>query len=95
MMTIDEIKKLAKLAHLSITTEEIEKYKDINDILAFVETIKKTDTQHIKPMTHPISMTQRLREDQVTEENQRPDLQKIVPQPMESGLYLVPAVLED
>jgi aspartyl-tRNA(Asn)/glutamyl-tRNA(Gln) amidotransferase subunit C len=44
-------------------------------------------------MSHAQDVTQRLREDKVTEDNQRELFQSIAPQ-VEGGLYLVPQVIE-
>jgi len=51
------------------------------------------DTKDIQPMAHPLDATQRLREDKVTEENQRDKFQAVAPS-AEKGLYLVPKVIE-
>ena len=51
------------------------------------------DTEDVEPMAHPTDAVQRLRPDEVTEENQREKFQSIAPQ-AESGLYLVPKVIE-
>jgi aspartyl-tRNA(Asn)/glutamyl-tRNA(Gln) amidotransferase subunit C len=55
--------------------------------------MKKVDTTNISPMSHGQSVTQRLREDIVTEKNQREKLQKIAPE-VNGGLYIVPQVIE-
>lgn len=44
-------------------------------------------------MAHPMDASQRLRADQVTETNQRDYFQKHAPA-TESGLYLVPRVID-
>jgi aspartyl-tRNA(Asn)/glutamyl-tRNA(Gln) amidotransferase subunit C len=44
-------------------------------------------------MSHAQDLSQRLREDRVTETNQRELFQSIAPQ-VEAGLYLVPQVIE-
>ncbi|MDP1940097.1 MAG: Asp-tRNA(Asn)/Glu-tRNA(Gln) amidotransferase subunit GatC, partial [Gallionella sp.] len=50
-------------------------------------------TTGIAPMSHAQDLSQRLRADNVTETNQRELFQSIAPQ-VESGLYLVPQVIE-
>jgi aspartyl-tRNA(Asn)/glutamyl-tRNA(Gln) amidotransferase subunit C len=44
-------------------------------------------------MSHGIDVVQRLRDDRVTETDQRAAFQAIAPQ-VENGLYLVPKVIE-
>jgi len=51
------------------------------------------DTDGIEPLAHPHDANQRLREDVVTEENQRELLQSNAPQ-TDAGLFLVPKVIE-
>ena len=55
--------------------------------------MQAVDTQGIEPMSHAQDVSQRLREDTVTEVNQRELFQSIAPQ-VEAGLYLVPQVIE-
>ncbi|MES9845455.1 MAG: Asp-tRNA(Asn)/Glu-tRNA(Gln) amidotransferase subunit GatC, partial [Candidatus Sedimenticola sp. 6PFRAG5] len=50
-------------------------------------------TEGVVPMAHPLHMVQRLREDVVTETNQRDNFQSVAPL-TEDGLYLVPKVIE-
>ena len=55
--------------------------------------VSLVDTSDVEPMAHPLQMSQRLREDRVTEENQRELFQSIAPATA-NGLYLVPKVIE-
>ncbi|OUS31732.1 asparaginyl/glutamyl-tRNA amidotransferase subunit C [Gammaproteobacteria bacterium 45_16_T64] len=89
-----EITKIAKLARLTINDEKIPEYTaSLSSILDLVEQLQAVDTNNIEPMAHPLDATQRLREDAVTETNQRDDYQKIAPA-TEDGLYLVPKVID-
>jgi aspartyl-tRNA(Asn)/glutamyl-tRNA(Gln) amidotransferase subunit C len=93
-ITHDEIKKIAHLARIKITEEETDAtIKKLSGILNLIEDMKKVDTTNISPMSHSQSVTQRLREDIVTEANQREKLQKIAPE-VNNGLYIVPQVIE-
>ena len=93
-ITHDEIKKIAHLARIKITEEEADAtIKKLSGILNLIEDMKKVDTTNISPMSHSQSVTQRLREDIVTEKNQREKLQKIAPE-VTPGLYIVPQVIE-
>ena len=51
------------------------------------------DTTAVEPLAHPLEATQRLRVDEVTETDNREHFQQVAPQ-TESGLYLVPQVIE-
>jgi aspartyl-tRNA(Asn)/glutamyl-tRNA(Gln) amidotransferase subunit C len=55
--------------------------------------MKSVDTTNVSPMAHPMDARQRLREDEVTESNQREKFQRIAPD-VENGFYRVPKVIE-
>ncbi|NOX77136.1 MAG: Asp-tRNA(Asn)/Glu-tRNA(Gln) amidotransferase subunit GatC [Gammaproteobacteria bacterium] len=89
-----DIKKIAHLARLAISEDDIPKYtQNLSDILGLVEQMSATDTRGVTPMAHPLDAQQRLRADVVTEKNQREQFQKNAPS-VESGLFLVPQVIE-
>lgn len=97
MTTINkaDVEKIAHLARLSVAEEEISEYaRNLTNILELAEKINNAETEHLCPMAHPLeSLTQRLREDDVTEINQRDKYQAIAPL-TEDGVYLVPKVIE-
>jgi aspartyl-tRNA(Asn)/glutamyl-tRNA(Gln) amidotransferase subunit C len=95
-MSLDasEIKKIAHLARLGINADDIPEYsRNLSDILAFVEQLNAVDTSGVEPLAHPLEATQRLRADVVTETDNRDDFQQLALE-TESGLYLVPQVIE-
>ncbi len=95
-MSLDrtDIEKIARLARLSITEDDIPKYvRDLSNILALVAQLGEVDTTGVEPMAHPLEITARLRPDRVTETNQRDLYQKIAPATAR-GYYLVPKVIE-
>lgn len=88
------VEKIAHLARLGINADDIPGYaRNLTDILAFVEQLNSVDTTGVEPLAHPLDATQRLRADEVTETNNREHFQQIAPE-TESGLYLVPQVIE-
>ena len=90
----DEIKKIATLARLKIEASDIPGYvTNLSNILDLVEQMNGVNTDGVVPMSHPLDAVQRLREDVVTESNQREHFQAIAPS-TEDGLYLVPRVIE-
>ncbi|RUM94616.1 MAG: Asp-tRNA(Asn)/Glu-tRNA(Gln) amidotransferase GatCAB subunit C [Thiothrix sp.] len=90
----DEVEKIAYLARLQIDAKDVPQYtQDLSGILELVEQMEAVDTEGVKPMAHPQDITQRLRDDEVTETDQREKFQEIAPL-TESGLYLVPKVLD-
>ena len=95
-MTLDSdtVKKIAQLARLEIEATAIPGYAtNLSNILQLVEQMNAVNTDQVQPMAHPLDASQRLRDDVVTESNQRDHFQSIAPQ-VENGLYLVPKVIE-
>ena len=89
-----EVEKIAQLARLHISDSEIDEVTGrITDILALIDQMQSVDTDTVVPLAHPLDLTQRLREDDVTEFNRRGELQLLAPK-VEQGLYLVPKVIE-
>jgi len=94
-LTHADIKKIAHLARLSLSEEDVALYTpQLSHILEFVEQMNQIDTTQVEPLAHPFETTIRLRTDKVTETNQRDTFQAIAPQ-VEAGFYLVPKVIED
>ena len=88
------MKKLAKLARIAVTESEVAHMQsEIAQIFTLIEEMQTVDTSGVTPMTHALELTQRLREDLVTESDQRGAFQAIAPA-VEGGLYLVPKVIE-
>ncbi|MDQ3259609.1 MAG: Asp-tRNA(Asn)/Glu-tRNA(Gln) amidotransferase subunit GatC [Burkholderiales bacterium] len=93
-LTEADIKRIARLARIAVSDQETETIRgELSNIFRLIETMQAVDTTHVAPMSHSEGMTQRLREDRVTETDQRQLLQSVAPQ-VEAGLYLVPKVFE-
>jgi aspartyl-tRNA(Asn)/glutamyl-tRNA(Gln) amidotransferase subunit C len=89
-----DIAKMANLARIRIDDKHTPEVAErINAILAMVDKMQAVDTSNVEPMANPLDATQRLRQDIVTESNQRESFQAIAPQ-AEDGLYLVPRVID-
>lgn len=90
----DDVKKIAHLARLALTEQESKDFAgSLSQIFGLIEQMNAVDTSGIEPMAHPSDAGLRLREDVVTEKDQREDFQTLAPA-TEAGLYLVPKVLE-
>ncbi len=95
-MSLDQaqVRRIAHLARLEIGDAEAEHYaKELSRILDLVEQMNAVDTTGVAPMAHPNDAGLRLREDAVSETDQREKFLKIAPA-AEAGLYLVPKVIE-
>ena len=93
-LNIEDVHKVARLARLAMTEQEAQAaHIQLANIFGLIADMQAVDTKGITPMSHAQDVSQRLREDVVTETNQRELFQSIAPQ-VEAGLYLVPQVIE-
>lgn len=89
-----EIEKIAHLARLEVSDADVDEVtRRITDILALIDQMQSVNTEDVEPLAHPLDVVQRLRADEVTENDQRDALQALAPE-TEDGLYLVPKVIE-
>ena len=97
-LTSQDIDRIANLARLTLQSAEAERMREqINGFFSIVEAMQAVDTTGITPMAHPVAAIQdvqlRLREDVVSESNNREANQQSAPA-VERGLFLVPKVIE-
>ena len=95
-MSLDQkqVKKIAHLARLAVTDSEAEVYAQaLTKIFGLIEQMNAVETGDVLPMAHPSDSGLRLRDDTVTEPDERKKFQAIAPA-VEAGLYLVPKVIE-
>ena len=89
-----DVEKIAHLARLGLAETDVQPTTTtLNNILGLVDQMQAVNTDGVEPLAHPLEATQRLRQDLVTESNQREAYQAIAPA-VEDGLYLVPKVIE-
>ncbi len=90
----DQIKYLSLLSRMDIQESEINDVEEkLTKIIDFVDQLQSIDTDEIEPMAHPLNQSQRLRVDEVVEENNRDKIQKNT-KSTERGMYIVPKVIE-
>jgi aspartyl-tRNA(Asn)/glutamyl-tRNA(Gln) amidotransferase subunit C len=93
-LTVDEVKNIAHLARLGFSDEEIEGFTgNLSRIIDLVDQLDEAETDNVVPMAHPLHMNQPMRQDTVTESDQRDRYQENAPR-TEAGLYLVPRVID-
>ncbi len=97
-LTSSDIARLAHLARLELDPIESQRLlAQMNEFFAVVEKMQAIDTSGVQPLAHPVAaiqgITLRLREDVVSERNQREANQRNAPA-VEHGLFLVPKVIE-
>ena len=95
-MSLDnkQVKEIAYLARLSVDDTQLEQStEELNNILNLMEELGEIETGDIEPMAHPLHMTQRLRDDEVSEGDLSKEFQEIAPKTGKSH-FLVPTVIE-
>jgi aspartyl-tRNA(Asn)/glutamyl-tRNA(Gln) amidotransferase subunit C len=97
-LTSADIARIANLARLELqSAESARMLTQINGFFELVEKMRAVDTSGIEPLAHPLAtiqnITLRLREDRVSEPNNREANQRNAPA-VEHGLFLVPKVIE-
>ena len=66
-VTPQEVRKVAKLASLAVTDQEVEQLcGELNKILAHIDRLSQVDTEGVKPMHSPLDLDTPLRPDLVT-----------------------------
>ena len=97
-LSASDIERIASLARLQLAPDESERMlSQINGFFDLVERMRSVDTADVEPLAHPVAaledITLRLRDDVVSEPNNREANQKSAPA-VEAGLFLVPKVIE-
>ena len=97
-LTPADVSRIANLARLELSaTEQGDLLGQLNGFFGIVERMRAVDTTGVEPLYTPLSAVQqvslRLRDDAVTETDQREANQRSAPA-VEGGLFLVPRVIE-
>lgn len=93
-LSVDDVRRIARLARVALSDDELAATRtQLDAVFGLIEKLQAVDTTGFEPMTHPQPMVARLRADEVSEENRRDDFQRVAPS-VEQGLYLVPRVIE-
>jgi aspartyl-tRNA(Asn)/glutamyl-tRNA(Gln) amidotransferase subunit C len=89
-----DVQRIAHLARIEITPQEATEVRlKLDSIFELIEKMRAVDTTGIVPMAHAQEVVLPLRDDVVTETDQRELYQSVAPA-MQDGLYLVPKVVE-
>ncbi|MGB9494144.1 MAG: Asp-tRNA(Asn)/Glu-tRNA(Gln) amidotransferase subunit GatC [Azonexus sp.] len=93
-LTLEQVQRIAHLARIETSeSEAITTQGHLNGIFQLIEQMQAVDTLGVEPMAHAQEVSQRLREDIVSEGDRRAAYQAVAPE-IEAGLYLVPKVIE-
>ncbi len=97
-LTPQDVSRIAQLARLELSAaEQAQMLVQLNGFFGIVEQMSAVDTSGVEPLYTPLSAVHevhlRLREDQVSETDDRQANQRSAPA-VEAGLFLVPQVIE-
>jgi aspartyl-tRNA(Asn)/glutamyl-tRNA(Gln) amidotransferase subunit C len=93
-LTLEQVQRIAHLARIEVSESEAHSTQGhLNGIFQLIEQMQAVDTTGVEPMAHAQDLSQRLREDVVSESDHRAAYQAVAPD-VEAGLYLVPKVIE-
>ena len=90
----DQVRQVARLSRIELTDPQLEQFtSQLSDILSYVDQLNELDTAAVEPTTHPLSLSNVFRSDQV-----HPSLssqQALANAPQTHGqFFAVPKVLE-
>ncbi len=93
MKEIIDIEYVARLARLSLTESEKERFrKDLAEILAYVGKLNQIDTEAIQPTSHVLSVQNVFRDDEVSPSLPKDVVLANAPQ-KKGGLFKVPKII--
>lgn len=95
-MALDQatLQQVARLARLKLDSSESAQLEDrLNGILALVDELQQAQVDDLAPLSHPLEITQPLRDDQVTAADWRAQALPLAPAAAD-GCFLVPQVIE-
>lgn len=92
-ITKDEVKKVANLARLSLTENEIQSLQDdMSSILDFISQINEVETSNIEPTAHVLDIKNVFREDKTEKSLDREKIMELAPE-KSNGFIVVPKVI--
>ena len=92
MVSKEDIEYVAKLAKLSLTDEEKEKFiPQLGDIINFANKISELNTDNVEPTQHILETNNVFRKDEIIPSYKREDILKNAPE-KEAGCIIVPGV---
>ena len=89
-----EVEKVAALARLELSAEEVEHLsEDLSSILSYIAKLEELDTTEVEPTSHVVEMKTPFRDDVVTNEPATDDALANAPE-REEGYFVVPSIIE-
>ena len=94
-LSIDEVKKIAQLARIKLTSEEEQRHAvTISAVLDYMNILKEVDTSGVEPTFQVTGLEDIVRADEVKQSNLNKELMAQMPQ-VEDNELVVPAVFDN
>ena len=94
MITVEDVQHVAKLARLSLTDDECQRFTEqLDRIIGYFDELNQVDTTGVEPMSHPIPVFNVMREDVVISSLGREVLMENAPL-KEGAFFKVPRIGE-
>lgn len=94
-LTTDEVRKVANLARLQLSDEEIEQYREqLSDVLTYVEQLDELALDDVMPTAHAVVQNNVWREDEARPSLPLGDVLSNAPAQAQDQ-FLIQAVLDD
>ncbi|MDA0587252.1 MAG: Asp-tRNA(Asn)/Glu-tRNA(Gln) amidotransferase subunit GatC [Planctomycetota bacterium] len=95
MLTREDVEKVAGLARLKLTEEEISEMADkLSQVISYVTVLDEVDVSNVEPMAHVADVANIFREDAVRESLPREAALDNAPK-SDGKYFLVPQILEN
>ena len=92
-ITKADIIHVADLARLEVSDADMETFvEQLGEVLEYVNTLNRVDTEGVEPTSHAISLTNAFREDRTSEHLDREKALRNAPE-KEDGSFLVPKIV--
>ena len=96
-ITLEDVRKVAKLCRLEIPEDDIEKYSNqLEEILEYIAQLEKVDTLNVPPTTRAVEVVNVFREDTIVSSSSdiRDKILDLAPQ-REGEFFRVPKILSE
>ncbi len=93
-LSVDEVRRVATLAHLSLTDEDEKQFAvKLSGILDYIDQLSELDTSDVQPTSHSLEINNVFREDETKNTFGKETWQDNAPA-KDHGHYTVPRVVE-
>jgi len=93
-LSLQDVKKIAKLARIKMSEEEIQKYQgELNKIFDWIEQLSEVNTDNTDPMYSVVQQPLAFRKDEISDGGIRDKVLQNAPD-SKYGFFVVPKVVE-